>query len=314
VTASAGDCGYLGRSPECEGTPAGVSFPASSPDVVAVGGTALSEKEGTWSSTVWSGTGGGCSSVFAAPAWQTEAGTWLATGCAAARLVADVAAVGDPRTGMAIYDSTPLRPGGPRFGWSIAGGTSVSAPVVAAEFALAGGGHAVTYPSRTLYSHIGDSEALYDVVTGTNGICGGALSCQTAAGYDGPSGVGVPLGLAAFSPSGIPINNLPPTLTGAAQRGQILTVAHGEWTNSPTEYGEQWQRCDRTGAACAPIPNARGNSYLLSVADIGSTIRVEEIASNSTGASSPVLSAPTKVVISKTRQRSRRGVRRAREP
>jgi len=200
VTASAGDCGYLGLSPECEGPPAGVSFPASSPDVISVGGTTLSEGAGSWTSWVWSGSGGGCSSIFDAPAWQTEAGTWITTGCGPARLVADTAVVGDPRTGVAVYDSTPLQPGGPRFGWSIAGGTSVSAPIIAAEFGLAGGSRGVTYPSSTLYSHLGDAHALYDIQSGSNGVCGGALACQAAPGYDGPSGVGSPVGLDAFSP------------------------------------------------------------------------------------------------------------------
>ncbi len=56
VTASAGDCGYLGQA--CGGS--GVSFPASSPDVVAVGGTALAESSGIWASLAWSESGGGC--------------------------------------------------------------------------------------------------------------------------------------------------------------------------------------------------------------------------------------------------------------
>ena len=199
VTASAGDCGYLGQSPECEGPPAGVSFPASAPGVISVGGTTLSEDAGSWASSVWSGSGGGCSSIFNAPAWQTEASTWIATGCGTARLVADTTVVGDPRTGVAVYDSTPLRPGGPRFGWSIAGGTSVSAPIIAAEFGLAGGSLGVAYPSSTLYAHLGDARALYDIQSGGNGVCGGALACQAAPGYDGPSGVGSPVGLDAFS-------------------------------------------------------------------------------------------------------------------
>lgn len=199
VTASAGDCGYLGQSPECEGPPAGVSFPASAPGVISVGGTTLTENAESWASSVWSGSGGGCSSIFNAPAWQTEASTWIATGCGTARLVADAAVVGDPRTGVAVYDSTPLRPGGPRFGWSIAGGTSVSAPIIAAEFGLAGGSLGVAYPGSTLYAHLGDARALYDIQSGSNGVCGGALACQAAPGYDGPSGVGSPVGLDAFS-------------------------------------------------------------------------------------------------------------------
>ncbi|HLH14773.1 MAG TPA: hypothetical protein VKV16_08275, partial [Solirubrobacteraceae bacterium] len=79
---------------------------------------------------------------------------------------------------------------------------SVSSPIVAAEFALAGGAQGVAYPAATLYSHLGEAGALYDVVSGKNGSCAGATICKAAVGYDGPSGVGSPLGVGAFAPAG----------------------------------------------------------------------------------------------------------------
>jgi subtilase family serine protease len=195
VTASSGDCGYLNQA--CRRLAKRAEFPADSPDVVAVGGTTLTERKKAWTSTVWEEGGSGCSSAFTAPPWQSALANFSATGCAA-RSVADVAAIGDPNTGVDVYDSTPEGNGDPT-GWGVWGGTSVSSPIVAGEFALAGGAHGVAYPAATLYSHIGDSSSLYDVVSGSNGSCGAASSCQAAVGYDGPTGVGSPIGLGAFS-------------------------------------------------------------------------------------------------------------------
>ncbi|MGD0453866.1 MAG: IPT/TIG domain-containing protein [Solirubrobacteraceae bacterium] len=198
VTASSGDCGYLNEA--CAGEPGTANFPADSPDVVAVGGTSLVEKKETWRSTVWDEGGSGCSQIFAAPAWQSAVANFSATGCGAYRSVADVAAIGNPNTGVDVYDSTPEGNGNPT-GWTVFGGTSVASPIVAAEFALAGGSGGVAYPAATLYLHTGEGEDLYDVVAGSNGSCGTATSCQAAVGFDGPSGVGSPIGLGAFSTS-----------------------------------------------------------------------------------------------------------------
>jgi IPT/TIG domain len=196
VTASSGDCGYLNEA--CAGEPATANFPADSPDVVAVGGTSLVEKKETWSASVWDEAGSGCSQIFAAPLWQSAAPGFAATGCGAERSVADVAAVANPKTGVDIYDSVPEGNGEP-IGWTVFGGTSVSSPIVAAEFALAGGAGGAAYPAANLYAHLGDGADLYDVVTGANGSCGGASSCQAVVGFDGPTGVGSPLGLVAFT-------------------------------------------------------------------------------------------------------------------
>ena len=127
ITASSGDDGY------------GVQFPAASQYVTAVGGTSLSRASNTrgWTESAWSGAGSGCSRYIAKPAWQHD------TGCAR-RTVADVSAVANPSTGVAVYDSTPF---GGASGWMVFGGTSVSAPIVASVYALAGNGAAVTYGS-----------------------------------------------------------------------------------------------------------------------------------------------------------------------
>jgi subtilase family serine protease len=295
ITASAGDCGYFNE--RCEGDVEAANFPASSPDVVAVGGTTLTHSGESWSSTVWEGGGSGCSVAFTAPMWQSEVENFSATACDGGRSVADVAAVANPYTGVNIYDSTP-NPAGYPTGWGVWGGTSLASPVIAAEFALAGGAHGVEFPASTLYSYIGDSHAMYDVVSGHNGTCTGASSCQATTGYDGPTGVGSPIGLSAFATAASPSIDAAPSISGTAEQGQTLTATHGEWSNSPSSYRDQWTLCNSTGSGCTAIAGATGATYTLPSSAVGKTIRVQEIASNASGSSSPAVSAQTATVIS----------------
>ena len=230
VTASSGDCGYLNEA--CLGEPGAANFPADSPDVVAVGGTALSESKETWSSTAWEEGGSGCSQIFGAPLWQTTVADFSATGCGEERSIADVAAIADPETGVDVYDSTPEGNGSPT-GWGVWGGTSVASPIVAAEFALAGGSHGVPYPAATVYSHAGEADALYDVVAGANGTCAGTTACRAAVGFDGPTGIGSPVGLDAFAIPGSPASLSLPGISGGAEVGQTLKESAGAWSRAP---------------------------------------------------------------------------------
>jgi hypothetical protein len=294
ITASAGDCGYFNEG--CGGVEA-ANFPASSPDVVAVGGTSLYDSEGSWSSTVWEGGGSGCSVAFTAPLWQSEVANFSKTACGEGRSVADVSAVANPYTGVNIYDSTPSPEGYPT-GWGVWGGTSLASPVVAAEFALAGGAHGVAYPAQTLYSYIGDSHALYDVTSGHDGSCSGATACQAAVGYDGPTGVGSPVGLSAFATPTSPSIESLPSISGTDEQAQTLTLTHGGWSNSPSSYKDQWLTCNASGAACTAIAGATASTYTLPSSAVGKTIRGQEIASNAAGSSSPAVSAQSATVIS----------------
>ncbi len=172
ITASAGDDGY------------GVEYPASSPYVIAAGGTSLSRsstKRG-WTETAWSGSGSGCSAYEPKPSWQTD------TGCSR-RTLNDVAAVADPSTGVAVYDTYGGDPG-----WEVFGGTSAAAPILAAIFADAGNPSAGSDPASFPYAH---PSGLNDITTGTDGSCGSYL-CTAGPGYDGPTGLGTPNGLTAF--------------------------------------------------------------------------------------------------------------------
>jgi hypothetical protein len=176
----------------------------------------------------------------------------------------------------------------------------VASPIIAAEFALAGGAHGVDFPAATLYAHLGEGDDLYDVLTGSNGSCGEATSCQAAVGYDGPTGVGSPVGLGAFATAGSPENTSPPTIAGIAEQGQTLTLTAGSWTNSPTSSSDQWQRCNASGTGCVAIEGATGQSYKLGASDVGATIRVQETAANADGTGVPADSAATAVVVSDT--------------
>ena len=178
ITAAAGDDGYLDWDAE-EGVEKGFAdYPASSPHVVAVGGTRLSlGAEGKWAGeTIWNGKGaggGGCSISLAAPEWQTAEPDWSSLGCGHWRAVADVSADADPYTGVAVYDSTPESPESPEeVGWTTIGGTSLASPLVASVFALAGGAHGVEYPAKTLYENEHELPgSLHDVTSGSNGEC-----------------------------------------------------------------------------------------------------------------------------------------------
>jgi hypothetical protein len=237
ITAAAGDDGYLNWDTPYPQERGLVSYPASSPHVTAVGGTRLSlNAEGGWvGETAWNGGahtllvsrgagGGGCSARFPAPFWQQEVPNWELVGCESRRAVADVSADADPYTGVAVYDSTPVpvEEGFEALGWGPIGGTSLSSPLIAATFALAGGPAGVEYPASTLYENrLANPRTLHDIQSGSNGectkafgpeglsgcteteealSCSGEAICLAGPGYDGPSGVGTPIGIGAFQP------------------------------------------------------------------------------------------------------------------
>jgi hypothetical protein len=93
-----------------------------------------------------------------------------------------------------------------------------------------------------------------------------------------------------------PSNTAPPSITGTPRVGETLTAQNGTWTNSPTSFTYQWQRCTAVGTPCAGIAGATQRTYDLVAADAGSTIRVRVIAANADGASQPVFSGRTAVV------------------
>jgi subtilase family serine protease len=169
VVASSGDSGY------------GASAPASFASVIAVGGTSLQvDAKGRWASeTAWVKAGSGCSTYNRASTWQRVS----ATGCAG-KLTADVAAVADPATGVAVaYDG----------GWYTFGGTSVAAPIIAGMYAI--GPDVGDSAGAFTVAH---ADNLHDITEGTNGRCDVRYWCNAREGWDGPTGLGTPIGSDAF--------------------------------------------------------------------------------------------------------------------
>jgi subtilase family serine protease len=174
ITASTGDNGY------------GLESPASYSHVVAVGGTTLKRSRDSrgWTESAWSGAGSGCSAINTKPTWQAQA-----TRCSG-KANTDVSAVADPRTGVAVYDSTAFQGW---VGWMTFGGTSASSPIVASVYALSH--HTAGYPGSYTWSH---ASGLNDVTSGDNGSCSTNVWCHAGPGWDGPTGLGTPNGTNAF--------------------------------------------------------------------------------------------------------------------
>ena len=165
VFVSAGDSGYndAGQGPD---------YPATSAYVIAVGGTNLAKAANArgWTETAWTSGGSACSLSIPKPSYQT--GTMCTY-----KATTDIAAVGDPQTGVAVYN---------KGAWTVVGGTSASSPLVASIWAATGNG------AQTSGSYvIQNASKLWDVTTGTNGQCGNIL-CQAGTGWDGPTGYGTP--------------------------------------------------------------------------------------------------------------------------
>jgi hypothetical protein len=103
--------------------------------------------------------------------------------------------------------------------------------------------------------------------------------------------------MAATAMAAVPDNTTLPTITGAstARDGQTLTATNGTWTNSPTSFKYQWQRCSSSGSSCAGIASATNQTYTPGSADVDSRLRVVVTAANADGQSSAT-SAATDVV------------------
>ena len=199
--AAAGDSGAY----DCGDGNLAVDSPADDPYVTGVGGTNLQLNAGTYGSeSVWSnpndtsrspkgaGGGGGFSSLFSQPTWQT--GNGVGTGNSGKREVPDVSADADPTTGYAMY-CTVSASGCPTTGWISVGGTSASAPLWAGSTALIN-----QYLQSQNKSRIGNANsalynlfnaqqtypAFHDITSGNN------LFYQAAPGYDMASGIGTP--------------------------------------------------------------------------------------------------------------------------
>lgn len=206
---------------------AGVSWPAVSPKVLAVGGTSLTYSgTGSRSEVVWSGSGGGTSAYTATPSYQTSAVPGMGT--VARRTVSDVAMNANPNTGQYV---AVISPGSTSTQWVSAGGTSMSTPQWAALLAVAnamrvqGSKALLGAPHSVLYGQISVNASSYagaflDVTSGNNGTC---ATCSAHAGFDTPTGLGTPNASNLLSVlSGATVTN-PPVVASASISGQVGT-------------------------------------------------------------------------------------------
>jgi hypothetical protein len=177
IVVSSGDVGFTSAS-----------FPANLATVTAAGGPQLARARNArgWSEQVWytshaGASGSGCSAYVAKPSWQHDPHCGM-------RTAADVSALA---WNASVYEKI-------QGGWLTVGGTSVSAPLIAGVYGLAG--NAGTVKPGAEYQHAG---SLFDITTGNNdwlnatsgATCGSDYLCTAKKGYDAPTGMGTPDGI-----------------------------------------------------------------------------------------------------------------------
>jgi len=170
-----------------------VDFPASSPWVLAVGGTeTIAREQRLVSEIAWSdkdgsfATGGGVSDLFSQPDWQAHANVPLRNAGSSGRGVPDVAAVASPKSGaLLVVDGKQ----------TLLGGTSISAPIWAGLILLMnqGLGHNVGYLTPRLYQEIGPAGVMRAITEGDNSI-GGVKGYSAGPGWNAVAGWGSPDG------------------------------------------------------------------------------------------------------------------------
>jgi subtilase family serine protease len=229
-----------------------MNYPASSPNVVSVGGTTLATSSNSrgWTEGVWftaatataavAGTGSGCSAFEPQPTWQTSVSV-IPPACSK-RVDNDVAADADPNTGAAIFDTSSQKPSQGTAGWFEAGGTSEATPIIASVFALAGNnGDGGNKAADSIYTHTSN---LNVVTAGNNGTCtppaADAVLC-TATGatgaYNGPTGWGTPNGITGFA-SNFNISNTVTITNPGSQSGTVGTAARLQLSASDSASGQ----------------------------------------------------------------------------
>ncbi len=246
IVAATGDDGAL---------PAGEdAYPAALPYVTAVGATTLAPNSSSSptprgvTETAWNSSGAGCDTTEQPLPYQPS------DGCSG-RTYADVSADGNPATGLTVYDSS-------LGGWFDGGGTSLSAPLVAAFEAVTGVDGSTPQWAYT------DAGELNDPAAGSTGNCAGQLPvlCVAGDGYDGPTGAGSISGQIVAGAPGIGLPSFGPadnktyvrrvTSTSAWLQGGVYP--NGEPTTYYWEYGTTTAYGSRTrsfsaGAGLVPV-------------------------------------------------------------
>jgi hypothetical protein len=197
IEASTGDSGFNGGTHS--------SWPSDLPYVVGVGGTQLTKSGSSYTETAWGvasnngAAGSGCETYFTAANGQPAAVT---KDCNNHLADASVSADASPVTGLAVYDTYAPSTGQP-YNWIVVGGTSASSPYIAGLFARAGVPSTLLGPN-TLYAAAASN--FRDITSGNNEVedsCSNYTGvsqavCTSGTGWDGPTGIGSPIGLGAF--------------------------------------------------------------------------------------------------------------------
>ncbi len=212
---SSGDSG----SKECgnpPGTSVGASYPASSPYVIAVGGTTLyTDTSGNYGGEVtWSGTGGSPSLIEAKPSWQNGVVSGVNRG------VPDIAFDADPNSGAIIVVNGQLQQ------W---GGTSLASPLFVGSWARIQSANQAKlgFPATWIYSHgAQNTPAFHDVTSGSNGGYSATVGWDYTTGF-GSFDVAATAGLTR---STVIVSASPTSIT----QGQSVTLTATVTGNSPT--------------------------------------------------------------------------------
>jgi kumamolisin len=179
-----------------------VDFPASSPHILACGGTSLQSANGVITSeTVWNdgaqggASGGGFSNQFPLPTWQASAGVTPPSG--GGRGVPDVAGDADPETGYNVLVDGQQ---------SVIGGTSAVAPLWSGLIALLNQklGRPLGFLQPTLYGLPGTSDAFHEITQGSNGAFSAGSGWNACTGLGSPDGAAL---LQALSGAGSNISS-----------------------------------------------------------------------------------------------------------
>jgi subtilase family serine protease len=226
---------------------ASAEWPASSPNVLAVGGTRVRvAADGSYlGESAWSGSGGGFSRVYSAPTYQSS----VVTGH---RAVPDVAFDADPNSGVSVYNSVPDQYG--NTGWMVVGGTSAGAPQWAGLIALANqqrAAHGLANIGRAqdaIYTL--PASAFHDITAGGNGYA-------ARVGYDLVTGRGTPIAnllvpALAGEPPSTTTTTTPPSVGGSTG-----TSTGGSTTTAPVTgtgaTGTGTTKTPTTGITSAPV-------------------------------------------------------------
>jgi pseudomonalisin/xanthomonalisin len=252
-------------SNQCSG--GGVAYPASSPYVIAVGGTSLSTNGNTYvTETAWGGSGGGPSAYEPQPTWQNSIVPGTKRG------VPDLAFDADPASGATIVVSGNLET------W---GGTSLASPLFVGSWARLQSLHSNTlgFPAEWIYMYGNNrpASAFHDVTSGSNGAYSAGI------GWDYVTGWGS-FDVAAVATAIYTIDS--PVMTeftnGNGVNGFSLSLGEGSMSPGTTSNGYTYQQFRDTAVVSTGVykqtlfqvsgfTSDPGQAWLISAAADGTT-------------------------------------------